>query len=494
MTLAPEVAVTRGTLTPSRSFDTDTGKLLLLGLSERGPIDAVTDSLSQAQWVSQNGGRQTDTTNYDNVEAFFGEGGARIVHARVAGPSATKAKRNLLDTNGAVCLVAQARGVGSYANGFTIQITHPTGNTFQAIVVGTRGDGSALTETSPEFNTVAEAVAWGSGTAVGSGFTLVTLEAGATALDPVVLAASALNGTTSGTDDRASITSTEIERARDLFGDDVLAGQIVYGGVTASATHALVQEGAEDEGRFALLDAPDSHTVGTITGVAAADRALYGAPSAGMYAPWLTIPPLVEGAAVRPVSPAVVAAALMARSDGAGNSPNRAAAAANGRLRYCTGLTQLPWTKEERATLSDAGVNVFRKVAGGIELYDNVTLANPATDPDWTEVGNARFYCLLRAEGKVALEQFHFDEIDGPYPTGHIYTRVRSALTAVLARYSDSMYGATPSEKYVIDLTGNTAETAAAKKLVAKLGVRMSRAARRVELAITNVPPTSSVA
>jgi hypothetical protein len=486
--------VTRGTLPPPRSSDIDTGKLMMAGLSLRGPIDRATESHSLAEWVSQHGTRDSTVVDYDAIETYFREGGARLLYARVGGPSAAKAVRNLLDGASAVAIVATARGVGSYGNAITVQVTHPTGSTFQLIVVGTNGDGTALTETSPEFATTADAVTWGSSTAT-TGFTLITLTQGASALDPAVLAASVLGNTTSGADDRASITVTEKAAALALFTRDLGPGQVAYAGATDATTHALVESHVEDMGRVGLLSAPDSATVGTVTGVAASDRAVTGARSSALFAPWVTVPPLTPGASIRTVPPAIVAAALMARSDGAGNTPNRAAAADNGRLQWSTGLSQLAWTDTQRATLSDAGVNVFRPFAGGYELYDNVTLADPLVDVEWTELGNARFFSLIRARAQVALEQFEFEEIDGPYPQGHIWTRVRSALTDVVAPYfPGSLFGTTFSDACLIDLSGNTVTTIAAKKVLATLAVKMSPGARRVELTIVKAPLSATLA
>jgi hypothetical protein len=423
--------------------------VMVAGISLRGPIDQPTESHSQADWIAQHGGRDSTVVDYDAVEAYFREGGARLIYIRKGGPSAAKAIRNLLDGASAVSLIAAARGVGSYGNLITVQVTHPTGSTFQIIVVGTNGDGTALTETSPEFATTADAVTW----SLAGGFTLITLAQGASVLDPAVLTPSVLGNTTSGTDDRASITVTEKSAAYALLTRTYGPGQVLDLGATDSTTHALVQAHADTFGRFALESMPDSATAGTVTAVAAANRAASGAHSAGGYWPWLTVPPLTPGAGVRTIPPAIVAAALMSRSDGAGNSPNRAA-------------------------FSDAGVNVFRPFAGGVELYDNVTLADPLVEPDWTEAGNARFFCLLRARGQQALEQFEFEEIDGVFPQGHIWTRVRSAIADAVNIFPSSL------PNVLIDLSGNNQTTANAKKIVATLAVEMSPGTRRVELTI----------
>lgn len=486
---APGVTITRQDTPPPRSADTDTGKLFIAGLALRGPIDTAVEVTSLTQLVATYGIRDTGSTLYDELDLFFHEGGARAIVARYAGPGAAKATRNLLDGSAGVALIVTAKGVGSYGNSITVQVTHPDGTHYQLIVVGTDGAGNAVTETSGSYTTTAEAVAWATTTS-----TLVNITQGASTLIPAVLAASVLGNTTSGTDDRASVTDTQRTTALNLFTSDFGPGQVKVAGATATATHQIVEAHAETYGRIPANDGPDTATVATITAVAATDRAATGARNAGMFVPWPTIPALTVGGTVRTVPPGAFYAALAARNDGRGITPNQAAAGDLGRSNgYVTGLSQIPWNDTDRATLSAAGVTVLREVAGAVEVYDDVTLANPTTDPNWAFLSNARFFTAIRAQALDILEGYMFRQIDG---RGHLLGEVAGALTGMLMPYftAGSLYGDSPADAFNVDMSDNTDESIANGDLTASLALRMSPPAKNIELAIIKVSVAGSVA
>jgi phage tail sheath protein FI len=481
---APGATITRQDTPPQRSQDTDTGKLLLACLTDRGPINVAQEVTSLAQFVDLYGDRQTYSTAYDELDLYFHEGGARAIIARYAGPSAAKAKRNLLDGAAGVALVMEALGVGSYANTWTVQVTHPTGSTFQIIIVGTEGDGTAFTETSPEFATTADAVA--------HTWEHVTVTQGASTNDPAVLAASVLGSTTTGADDRASATDTERTTALNLFTPDLGPGQVKVAGATAAATHAIVEAHAETYGRVALLDGTDTATVATLTALAATDRAATGHRSAGLFAPWVTIPGITAGT-TRTVPPGALAAGIMARNDGQGVTPNEAAAGDLGQAVYATGLSQAAWSETDRGTLNDAGVNVIRDVFNGVRVYGDRTLTDPSSDVNWRYLSNARYFMSVRARAGVVMEAVVFRQIDA---RGHLLSEVRGDLTGLLLGdfTQDALYGTTPEEAFNVDLSANTATTIANGELHATLALRMSPPAENVNLAIVKVVVTESVA
>jgi hypothetical protein len=485
---APGTTITRADNQPPRSTDTDTGKYFLAGLSDRGPSDRATESHSLQEWVNLHGTRQTyNTVEYDSVDAYFREGGARLIYGRTVGPAAAKAKRNLLDGSAGVALVVEAIGPGAYGNTITVQVIQDTGSTYHLVLVDSGYPTGSYTETSPVFSTTAEAVAWSQSSL------LVRITQGASTLIPAVLAASVLGNTTSGADDRASITGTQKGNALALFTKDYGPGQVSYAGATDTATHALVEAHAEDTGRIALLSAPDTATVSTITSVASTDRAATGAHSSVLLAPWVVIPSLTSGGATRTVPPAPVLAGIMARNDASGLSPNVPAAGDKGQLRFGIDLSQIPWSDANRDTLQAAGVTVIKKIGGRIEVYDNITLANPSTDPDWLLTSNARLFTAIRAQGNEIAEQFMFSELDG---RGHTLAAFKSALNGIVLPYwqDDSLFGATPAEAFNVDLSGNTATSMQAGNLTATLSLRMSSAARYVSLVIAKVAITEAVA
>jgi phage tail sheath protein FI len=136
---------------------------------------------------------------------------------------------------------------------------------------------------------------------------------------------------------------------------------------------------------------------------------------------------------------------------------------------------------------------VLRDYLGGVRAYGARTLADPTSDPLWVFAPNARLFMAIRAKARVELERFLFRQIDG---AGHLFTEVKSALTAVVAPYYDagSLYGSTPDEAYNIDLSANTPTTIADGELHASLVLRMSPPAEDISLVVIPVSVTDSVA
>jgi hypothetical protein len=85
---------------------------------------------SLAQFVATYGGRdrptRPSTTSWTCSSTRAAPG---LIVARYAGPAAAKATRNLLDGSAGVALTVAAKGVGSYGNSITVQVTHPTAPT-----------------------------------------------------------------------------------------------------------------------------------------------------------------------------------------------------------------------------------------------------------------------------------------------------------------------------------------------------------------------------
>jgi hypothetical protein len=109
-----------------------------------------------------------------------------------------------------VSLVVEALGVGAYGNSITVQVTHPDGTHYTLIIVGTDGAGNTV------YGSVAVLHDYRRGGGVGRQLGAREDHAGRLDADPGG-AASALGNTTSGADDRASITDTQWATARALF-------------------------------------------------------------------------------------------------------------------------------------------------------------------------------------------------------------------------------------------------------------------------------------
>jgi hypothetical protein len=473
----PGTIVTTREDAPPRSAPTETGVWFVAGLAERGPTTPkVVTSLDGFRRIY--GQRVSYGLLADALEAFFHDGGSRAWVARVVGPAAVAATADLPGTGGAT-LVASAKGPGEHGNALTVDIS--AGDTADTFVVTVK-DGATVLDRSPELDDDQAAVAWSDGSAY------VTLAKGAGTGDPTV-GSVPLAG---GSDDRNAIVEAQWTAALDRFDADLGPGQVSLPGRTTGAAHAALLAHAGTHNRIALLDAPNTVTVGTLTSAATAARASGNSRFGALLAPWGIAPGVVPGT-TRLVPLSAVQAALIARGD-AGGSPNRAAAGGRGESNYLLGVTQA-WTDGEREVLNEAGVNVSRNVFGGIRAYGYRTLADPIGDVAWLELGNARLFMAIRAKGAAIAENYVFGEIDG---RGITAAQFAGDLVGMLIPYyeSGSLYGSTPGEAFSVDVGAqvNTPESIANRELRAVISVRVSHFAELVAIEIAKVPTTEAIA
>jgi hypothetical protein len=86
--------------------------------------------------------------------------------------------------------------------------------------------------------------------------------------------------------------------------------------------------------------------------------------------------------------------------------------------------------------------------------------ANPNTDKNWIDFGNARLYMALTAELNLAAQAFLFDEIDGQ--NGHTINAFHDALGGVLLDHWNrrELFGDTAQDAFDVD-TGPAVNTLA---------------------------------
>lgn len=494
MAITPGPTITRGTTrTASASTaDVDTGKWFVIGFADRGPTTGPVEINNMGDYATYLGLRTSvdgadNSTLYDALDLYFRDGGTRAIVQRHDGASAVTASNTILDGASATVGTVRAASPGTWGNNvtFTVQTnaedsTIPSGSFVVIVYLST-----VEVERSPVLLDKTALLAWapavvGTGTAQYIGIT-----SGASALDPAAVVARALS---SGANDRSTAADTQRTNALALFTADYGPGQVSSPGSTTAATHAVVQAHADAYNRVALHDGVDTATVATITGVAATDRAATGKQFAAIFAPWLVCPGLTANT-TRTIAPSAGAAALMARSDNAGNTPNVPAAGENGILTYPTGLSQVAWSSSQRGTLNDAGVNVFRNMFGGVRLYGYRTLTDPTTDPDWKGLNNSRMYTLLAARLNLVAEEFEFAETS----PGKV-AEFLGVITGVLLEYwPGSLFGDSFAEAAAVDGSVNTDAYLASNRMGATVEVRLSRFAERVAITIVSVAPTEEL-
>lgn len=478
MTL-PGTKITVGDGAAARSAAADSGTAFMVGLTDRGPIDAPVLVRSLTDAVTKLGERVTYGMIYDSLETFFREGGSAAYVGRIVGPGAVTATLNLSD-GGSDTLTVDAVSPGDWGNGLSITVTAGgAGGTF----VLTVKEGSETVEVSPDLTDNTEAVAW----AAKSSYIRLTDLAGG---NPAVAAAASL---TTGDDKRANITGTEIQAALDLFTADLGPGQVAYPGATDGTSHLAVAKHAAERNRVAILDGTDTPTGSTVIAQAAAVRADGNGRSAGLFAPWATIPGITPGTE-RTVPYSAVQCGLIARSDGATGNPNLAVAGDNGTCRYATGLSQPAWSDTDREALNDGGVNVALVKNGEVKTYGNRTCANQVLEANWLQFSNSRLAMFIASKAEAIAEIYLFSQLDG---RGIKVAEFAGDLQGMLLPLHQigALYGGTPEEAFAVD-TGegvNPPASLADGILSASISVRMSPAAERVEINITKVAAKETI-
>lgn len=487
MATTPGPTITRVTTRTAPAGLIDTATLFAIGLADRGSTTAPVVLTGMGDYATYLGLRTSangddNSTLYDALDAYFAIGGSRAVVQRYVGPAAVTASITMLDGSSATVATVRAASPGAWGNTLTYTVqtnsedaTIPAGS-FVVIVYlsGTE------VERSPILADKTALLQWAPSTASTGQSQYLALTSGASANDPAAVVARAL---ASGAGDRASAGATEWTAAFAKLTPDLGPGQATFPGATTAAAHAIVQSHANSSNRVALLDGVDTATTATVTGVAATGRAATGNEFSAIFWPWIVIPGLTTGT-TRTVSPSVVAAALMARSDNMGNTPNVPAAGDLGDLgSYVLGLSQAAVSDATRGTLNEAGVDVFRPMYGGYRLYGYRTLADPVTNPNWVGLGGSRMYNLLAARLNLAAEAFEFDELSPAK-----IAEFQGALIGVLGEYfPGSLFGDTFSDAARVDVSINTPTYLASNRLGADVAVRISPFAERVPITIRKV-------
>lgn len=474
----PGVEVTVVDAAPPRSAPVSIDTWFVVGLTESGP-DTPTLLRSFGEYQRKYGGRTGYQTSYDAMETFFREGGSRAYFQRVFGPAPTKGFITLTDVTPAPTLKVESRSAGAGSTGIKVAVV-VSGTDYTIVLTNTAGD---VLEESPLLADKQAAIDWSST----SGYVTIT-SAGPSALDPKVLAATAMSA---GTDDSANATDATWEAALAKLSIELGPGQVSAPARTTSAIQRALLQHAYDMNRVALLDTVYAATPSKSALIAQADglrddpNARYGA----LFAPWAQVPGVVAGT-LRTVPYSAVQAALMARL----RQPNVPAAGVNGQARYAIGVVG-SFNDDDREELNEGGVDIARAMLGGVRTYGYRTLADPITLRHWLGLNNVRLVMEIKAKAYAIAEDFTFSQIDGG---GIIFAAFGGQLTGMLVPYHQSgqLYGATASEAFLVD-TGNavnTPETIANGEIRAVIYLKTSPFAELVKVEIVKQQITEVLA
>lgn len=290
-----------------------------------------------------------------------------------------------------------------------------------------------------------------------------------------------------------STYETNVTTALGLFTRDLGPGQVAVPGRKTPATRLALAVHAEATSRIAVSSAASSATVATVVADATiASITPEQERRIGLFAPDVIVP--VSAGVTRTISPEAIVMGLMSRRDGEGYTPNQPAAGALG--ESAVGLNvAFSYSDVDRATLNVNGVNILRPMYDGVRVYGYRTLADPSTDDNWVNLGNARLFMAIEAAADVIAERFVFRQLDGNRLTT---TEFGGALTGMLLPYWQvgSLFGTTPDEAFHVEIgpSVNTDETIEARELHASIALRMSEFAEEVIINVVKSRITEAVA
>lgn len=471
--------VTIGDRAASPIAAASTSNGFLVGVCERGSVTEPIKAISLADAVDRVGARLSANPNlYDALDCAFREGASVVYIARAVGAESATATKAAVDAGGKTAFTVSAKSPGAWGNDIDVAITLATG----AVTLVVKEDGIVV-ETSPALGTSAEVVEWAKASPY------VTVAIGAEDAVDAKTQTLELEG---GKDDVAGVSTSQIKAALDVLTNDLGPGQVAAPGFTSEAIHKALLEHCAATNRRALLDDPVETTKAELLSHAGALRgplARFGA----LLASWAYVPGVSLGT-TRKVPYSGIQMGLIARSEGEGNNPNRAAAGPRGKSKYATGLVKV-FTDVERGELDEGGVIASILVRGVVTTYGNVTLVNQTTEPNWKSFSASRLVMAVAAAASKVLESYDFEQIDGH---GYLFKKLQGDLSGAACMpffLDNALYGQTPEEAFFVN-TGpdvNTPASIAAEEVKAQIGIRVSPTASFLEVEVVKVPTTESL-
>ena len=468
MALAPGYYVVESQSVATSGAPTSIGTWFVVGASDRGPIDRPVEVRSLDTFRAVFGDRVAWSMLYDAVEAFFQLGGGRVMVSRVVGPSPTSASKVLNDAGAAPAITVSAANPGAWGASLSVQVAAGSAGGSYVLVVT---QGGVEVERSPDLVDNTAAAVWSQGSSY--------IRVAATgANDPAVAAAVALVG---GDDGHAEIVTQGYTDALSRFTKDLGPGFVSVPGVTTTAVATAVTDHAVSANRAALLDAPDTSTVATITGYAAAVSASSSGWRGMPLAPW-TICRGVTAGTTRRIPPSATQAAAAARAAESFPWGSPPPAADRGKLPPFAVTPATRFTDTERGTLNDAGVTVHILQDGAVTVYGDVGVGSGV----WRQFHGVVVFMALRARLEHALKAYVFASIDGQ---GLTQASAAADLRAICLEAFNAgvLYGATPEQAFTVDTSDgvNTPASKAAGDLRASVSVVISPVAERVTMSLS---------
>lgn len=468
---APSISVTIGDRGEAQPVPGDVGALFAAGIATLGVIGAVVECRSLSQVKTAFGDVDSGSYLIRTLERFFREGGSRALVSRIGGPAAAKGTLNLSSTAPAVVVALAAISEGNWSNNLQVVVTTTSGSIRNVTFTN-----NGVTVFSAVFSTAADLVAAFNAT----GLVTATLGVGTW---PIANSSASLTG---GSDDRASIPTTVAGWLTVLaaFDEDTYGtGSVALPGITTPAAHEALLRHGQSFYRFALLDGIDTSVAASNETPSATLTAALGSIGGygEVFVPWL----LVDGPGSLPVTipPCGAVAGRMALADRENLAgPGQPAAARFGEFATVQDVTQT-YSQTDRDALADAGVVVIRNIRGKVQPYDDCTLADPDTWPQYATVGPMRVALAIRSQVLAAMDAYIMETIDG---NGHLLSAVEKDAVGIGQSWygREALYGATAGEAFAVQVSLDPANV---RRIVADMQIRGSETAKTIDYTITKV-------
>jgi len=486
----PGVVVTTAVRTgPSTINVAPASTFFVAGTAKRGATDEAKLVTSIADFEVRYGGYTADGTLHQQVQTFFEEGGAKAYIGRVVGTGSTTASLTLTKVGGGNAFTVTAANGGAWANGatdgLTVTTTDGTGTTsnFKLFL------GEDLIYQTGELATAADFVSAINNSPVAT----VYISASVNTASATLGASASLS--LSGGADGSSPTDAQLLAGLDLFESSLGAGAVAIPGSSSTDVWDGLLAHAIDMNRIALLAFAEGNTVAE--SVAEADDWIgtqNNTEYAGFYYPSITMTGSAETSlTISPEGYVAAKRSIAHNSVGAW----QAYAGLNSVGSFVTGVAT-SIGKADGDTLDEGYINAIRVIQGAVRIYGARSASTDITNFRYITARDTLNYIVSEAE--KSLEDLVFSTIDGRRT---VFGRVEARLIALLdpLRTEGGLYEAFDAEGNQID-AGYSVEVSDALNPVtqlatgtvkAKVGVRVSSVADRIEVEIVKSNLTASV-
>jgi hypothetical protein len=485
------VSVTTDVMQPSGSVDTTTSaQFFVAGLTERGDTTAPVVVRNMAEYAALLGGRVTYGSVYDQAQAYFGEGGSRMIVARAVGTSASKGTVTAPDRasgSPVSTLTFTAENAGAWSSG--LQLVVSDGLVSNTVNISVVLNGAQVEIYNNLANPAAVATALNASTYVRAA------DLGSATAAPNNNPAAGTYTLSAGSDDRGTMTATTLVTALAQFGADLGPGMVAIPGQPYSTVAAGIAAHCAANRRVGAVVAAQGTSVSAAITAARSLRTTTGSEGVGFFYPYVTIPDGAGGQ--RTISPEGYAAGVRARSILAVGGESGPWFGETAKARFVTGAESTLSTSDA-SSLADGAVNPIRVMLGGVRLYDWRSLSYD--ESNWRFLNYRDLINEVAWRVSQRMESFVGAIIDG---SGHLFSQMEAAAIGILVPYTTAgaLYALTdgsgnqidPGYRVITASPVNTPTTIAAGQANIRVEVRPSPDAELIGITISKAALTNTL-